>query len=69
MKKPKVINLKELYYSKRNQCCKCGCFLETADGIPLGSVFVLDMAGKFYCTNCDNEFDNYDERIYDADVC
>ena len=33
----------------------------------LGSIFVLDYDGNFYCINCDNIFDDVDERIFEAE--
>ncbi len=56
--------LKALYNSSVNHCCKCGCRLEDANG-RLGSVFVLDKKGNFYCMNCDGDFEDVDDRIYD----
>lgn len=64
-----IVCLTDLYNSNKNHCCKCGCQLESVEGIPLGSVFVLDYSGKFYCMNCDSEFEEYDERIFEADLC
>lgn len=55
-----------LYNSKKGVCCKCGCTLEDNNG-QLGSVFVLDRAGNFYCTNCDGEFEDGDENIFEAE--
>ena len=55
--------LLELYRSHRGHCCKCGCYLESE--LDLGSIFVLDYDGNFYCINCDNIFDDIDERIFE----
>lgn len=49
--------LLELYHSHRGHCCKCGCYLESE----------LDLDGNFYCINCDNIFDDMDERIFEPD--
>lgn len=59
--------LRRLYNSSKNKCCKCGCNLEDVNG-KLGSVFVLDTDGNFYCMNCDSEFEEGDERIYDINL-
>lgn len=55
--------LSELYNIHKAYCCKCGCKLESV--LPLGSVFVLDKDGNYYCINCDEEFEDGDERIYE----
>lgn len=52
-----------LYHSHKANCCKCGCYLES--DFDLGSIFVLDYDGNFYCTNCDNIFDDIDDRIFE----
>ena len=52
-----------LYHSHKANCCKCGCYLES--DFDLGSIFVLDCNGNFYCTNCDNIFDDIDDRIFE----
>lgn len=61
----KIKSLLKLYHSHKANCCKCGCALESDDD--LGSVFVLDYNGKFYCMNCDSEFEDVDERIFEAE--
>ena len=61
------IVLHKLYHRQKSKCCKCGCILESASA-PLGSVFVMDKGGNFYCTNCDYIFEDGDERIYDEEV-
>lgn len=60
--------LKRLYNGHKNICCKCGCSLSSAPDIPLGSVFVLDRQGRFYCMDCDGDFEDGDERIYDIEL-
>ena len=60
-----IDQLLDLYHSHRAQCCKCGCYLESY--FDLGSIFVLDYDGNFYCMNCDNIFDNVDDRIFEAE--
>lgn len=60
------IDLLKLYHSHTNVCCKCGRILEDANG-ELGSVFVLDHNGNFYCMDCDKEFEDGDERIFEAE--
>ena len=57
-------DLRKLYFSEKSNCCICGCNLIDATGSGLGSVFVLDKDGKFYCTKHDNQFHNGDERIF-----
>lgn len=57
--------LLELYHSHRGHCCKCGRYLESE--LDLGSIFVLDYDGNFYCINCDNIFDDMGERIFEPD--
>ena len=59
--------LDRLYNSSKNYCCKCGCALEDIND-QLGSVFVLDKRGNFYCMDCDIEFEDGDERIYEPDL-
>lgn len=64
------MEFKELYeklHSKHGFCCKCGCELEDCTGIGLGNIFILDIDGNFYCTDCDGEFEDGDERIVDGD--
>lgn len=60
--------LLERYNTNEARCCRCGCKLTSADGLPLGAVFVLDKNGKFYCTNCDDIFDDIDDRIFEPDL-
>lgn len=61
-----IKDLLKLYHSSRNKCCKCGCTLEDFNG-ELGSVFILDYDGNFYCMDCDKEFEEYDDRIFEAE--
>lgn len=60
-----VKDLLKLYHSHRANCCNCGCSLESDNS--LGSVFILDYNGNFYCMNCDNIFEEGDERIFEAE--
>lgn len=60
-----IDQLLDLYHSHRADCCKCGCYLES--DFDLGSIFVLDYDGNFYCMNCDNIFDDVDDRIFEAE--
>ena len=60
-----IDQLLDLYHSHRAECCKCGCYLES--DFDLGSIFVLDYNGNFYCMNCDNIFDDVADRIFDAE--
>lgn len=64
MNKNKLV---KLFYSKKNICCKCGWILVDNTGLGLGSSFILDTEGNFYCTNCDGEFVDGDERIFEAE--
>ena len=61
-----IDQLLDLYHSHRAECCKCGCYLES--DFDLGSIFVLDYDGNFYCMNCDNIFDDVDDRIFEAEL-
>lgn len=54
------------YNSTGDCCCKCGQVLLTTGG-PLGDFFVMDNDGRFYCTECDKEFEDGDERIFVLD--
>lgn len=58
-------NLVKLYRSHKASCCKCGCTLEDNTGLGLGAIFALDRAGNFYCMNCDSDFEDGDNRIFD----
>lgn len=60
--------LRRLYYSDTARCCKCGTALSDANGM-VGSVFVMDKEGNFYCTNCDGDFEDGDERIFEPEFC
>ena len=60
-----IDQLLDLQHSHRADCCKCGCYLES--DFDLGSIFVLDYDGNFYCMNCDNIFDDVDDRIFEAE--
>ncbi len=48
-------------------CCNCECVLYSKFA-PLAAVFVMDRKGNFYCTDCDVEFEDGDERIFDPDI-
>lgn len=65
----KTSELKKLYLSHKGTCCKCGCTLEDDIGEGLGSIFVLDKDGRFYCMDHDGEFEDGDERIFEIDLC
>lgn len=56
--------LEKTYHCTSSFCCGCGTRLSTNWGEPLGRYFVMDNNGRFYCTNCDKQFENNDERIY-----
>lgn len=60
-----ISDLLKLYHSHKANCCKCGCSLESP--LDLGSVFVLDYDGNFYCMGCDEIFSDADERIFEAE--
>lgn len=51
----------------RERCHCCGILIETAHGDPLSDYFVMDIQGNFYCTRCDEIFEDEDERIYEED--
>lgn len=54
------------YNSTGDVCCKCGQVL-LSTGNALGDYFVMDKDGQFYCTECDNEFEDGDENIFNPD--
>lgn len=58
--------LVEKYNSRGGVCAKCGMTLLTT-GNALGEYFVMDRDGKFYCADCDEEFEDGDERIFTPD--
>ena len=58
--------LKKRYNSNYGVCCKCGITLLTT-GEPMGNYFVMDKNGNFYCMNCDEIFEDGDERIYEPE--
>ena len=60
------IELMKRYNSNKDECCKCGCLL-TASSC-LGEFFVMDYDGNFYCTDCEDEFEDGDERIFEPDL-
>lgn len=64
-----TVQLKELWHSHKANCCKCGCELEDTNGCGLGEFFVLDKNGNFYCIDCDDEFEDGDERIFEPEFC
>lgn len=59
--------LLKIYHSKHDNCCKCGADLTSS--ISLGYFFIMDYDGNFYCTECDQEFLDGDERIFEPDLC
>lgn len=64
MKMSKTALLKK-YHSRFDHCCKCGAALSAT--ISLGYFFVMDYNGNFYCSECDQEFLDGDERIFELD--
>ena len=54
------------YKTRFDHCCKCGAALSAT--ISLGYFFVMDYDGNFYCTECDKEFIDGDERIFELDL-
>ena len=56
------------YHTKHAQCCQCGTDLYSR-GISLGYFFVLDYEGNFYCADCDQQFIDGDERIFEPEFC
>lgn len=62
----KFDKLVDLYHSHKADCSICGITLE-AEG-SLGDFFVLDTSGRFYCAECDSEFLDGDERIFEPDL-
>ena len=55
------------YNSHKAVCSVCGKSLETSEEAgPIGQYFVLDKNGNFYCSDCDSEFEDGDERIFDT---
>ena len=61
----KRADLIKKYNSRFDHCCKCGAALSST--ISLGHFFVMDYNGGFYCTECDKEFLDGDERIFELD--
>lgn len=61
-------DLRTLYYAPDAFCCKCGTNLSDANGM-VGSVFVMDKCGNFYCCDCDKDFKDGDERIFEPEFC
>ena len=59
------LDLMKIYHSRKANCCKCGCTLTAT--ISLGYFFIMDNEGGFYCTECDKEFLEGDERIFEFD--
>ena len=57
------LQLHNLYNAKKGTCCKCGTTLYSDGEQPLGSVFVLDTAGNYYCIHCDAKVP--EEEIYE----
>jgi hypothetical protein len=58
--------LQEKYNSHKAVCVVCGKSLETSqEAGPLGQYFVMDKDGNFYCTDCDIDFEDGDDRIFD----
>lgn len=53
------------YRSRFEHCCKCGAALSAT--ISLGHFFIMDYNGNFYCTECDQEFLDGDERIFEPE--
>ncbi len=60
------MDLMERYNCHKAYCRECGRFLTSAQ--PLGSVFVMDTNGDFYCSFCDDEFEDGDDRIFEPDL-
>lgn len=56
------------YYSKEDICCRCGTHLIDHCGCGLGYTFIMDWEGRFYCTECDHDFEQGDERIFEPDL-
>ena len=60
------LDLMKIYHSRKANCCRCGAALSAT--ISLGRFFVMDYEGNYYCTECDVEFDDGDERIFEPDL-
>ena len=60
-------DLMEKYNSHKANCCVCGCTLSTEGGNALGDFFLLNKDGQFYCMDCDIEFEEGDEYIFDPE--
>lgn len=58
--------LKAKYNLHKARCCSCGCSLSSP--LPLGSVFVLDKGGNYFCMGCDAIFEDGDERIFEEEL-
>lgn len=55
--------MEKRYHSHKANCRLCGCYLESF--MPLGSMFVMDCDGNFYCTECESKVPT--EEIYEED--
>ena len=58
--------LMKRYNSRKDECCVCGCLLTAMSC--LGDFFVMDYNGNFYCPNCEEGFEDGDERIFEPDL-
>lgn len=61
------MNMHERYNVTAAYCKDCGRLLKSEFGEPLGHYFVMDKGGNFYCTICENQFEDGDERIYEPE--
>jgi hypothetical protein len=64
------MTLREAYYNTAaTHCAGCGCLLHTmSKGDILSNYFIMDKEANFYCTDCEKDFADGDERIYSPDL-
>lgn len=64
------MTLREAYNTiTQAHCAGCGCLMYTheKDDV-LSNYFIMDREANFYCTDCEKDFADGDERIYSPDL-
>jgi hypothetical protein len=64
------MTLREAYNTMTQAyCAGCGCLLHTNSREDvLSNYFIMDKEANFYCTECEQDFADGDERIYSPDL-
>lgn len=64
------MTLREAYNTMTQaHCAGCGCLLHTNSREDvLSNYFIMDREANFYCTDCEQDFADGDERIYSPDL-